>query len=1107
MATLALSVAGAGLGSLSGIGAGAGWQVGSALGRLFFPEETAKGTRLTDLKLSGASYGVSIPRLFGTMRLGGNIIWAAPLESRAKTVETGGKGGASTSGTSTGYEYFASFALGLTQGPVGALLKIWADGTLLVDRTAAGEMQRAGVHFRFYKGEEDQQPDSIIETEEGVGNAPAYRGLSYIVFDSLPLADFGNRIPNLEVLLSMEGVSHFPVEEGQTVSVDPSSLAYDRDRGTVFTYEVTGGVDRVRSVDLESLTVTGEVQVGNGFPRLPSSTDGFSLDRTGLFWIGTGYAELPGRKIETIDSRTLAVVASKPLPDGIGALTWSTDIASSLDGRRFQVAGSQQSGQVVLFSDALDVIDHVETSSPACTGVVTDQNEVAWVVMSGLVAGSPFTDLQIVRVGLAAAPGAFETAYEADTTVFTLSSASLTPMGGGGDETNTITRLVGYLTSRQELVFQNDYRLFKWSTITHGVTVQRNDSAISDLSLRHDSSGDELVYIHDGRWLVYLDAETLLEKEREDLRSFPGVDSFTDWVYDAGSDSIFVTGLNVPLRRLYLRRQSGAEADIRQTVSSLSLEAGLAAGDVNVSGLTGVVPGYILNRPMAVQDALEPLMTAGDFDVSESGYQIKYIPRDQGDIVALSEEDLLAPLSLQRLQESELPGSVSLTYMAADGGYQSGSQIAKRSYAPQATMFGRNSSALDLPMALTAPHAKRICRRSLFSAWSERQISGLSLPLKHLALDAADLVTVNRDDHSFTARVNRTDLGADLSQDVQAVMIREESETLPEADTGDGYKNARIERPDQTELFVLSVPLLRDEDATAGNGSRYYYAMDGKGSNWQGAALFSSRTGDRFDHRGVLENRVCWGITLSALAETENPWQTDYRNSVDVRFIRGGNSLENISREELLCGRNALLVGEEIIQFATVEALPDGNYRLSTLLRGRRGTEAAVQDHKPGEKVLFLSKETLGRDILALSDLQTTLFYKAVSAGELLENAPATPQRFEGRDLMPYAPVHLKGTRASDALTLSWVRRTRIGGGSLAGSVPLSEASERYEIEIAYEEEEVSRYVQDRCHFTYTVTDFNTDFSKSLTEMPELHITVYQLSEAVGRGLPSKEIY
>jgi len=39
------------------------------------------------------------------------------------------------------------------------------------------------------------RPDPLMVAKEG--EAPAYRGLAYFVFERLPLADFGNRIPQL----------------------------------------------------------------------------------------------------------------------------------------------------------------------------------------------------------------------------------------------------------------------------------------------------------------------------------------------------------------------------------------------------------------------------------------------------------------------------------------------------------------------------------------------------------------------------------------------------------------------------------------------------------------------------------------------------------------------------------------------------------------------------------------------------------------------------------------------------------------------------------------------------------------------------------------------
>ena len=71
---------------------------------------------------------------------------------------------------------------------IGSVGRVWADGKPL---------DLAGVNFRVHRGGEAQLPDALIVAKEGADNAPAYRGLAYVVFERLPLADFGNRIPQL----------------------------------------------------------------------------------------------------------------------------------------------------------------------------------------------------------------------------------------------------------------------------------------------------------------------------------------------------------------------------------------------------------------------------------------------------------------------------------------------------------------------------------------------------------------------------------------------------------------------------------------------------------------------------------------------------------------------------------------------------------------------------------------------------------------------------------------------------------------------------------------------------------------------------------------------
>ncbi len=204
MATLILGAAGAAIGgsiggAILGVSAATiGGMIGSTIGSVvdswivssLAPTQRIEGARLDSLRITSSTEGAVIPRLYGRMRLGGNIIWATDFREETKTTtQGGGKGGGGGSKVkTTEYLYYASFAVALCEGPITGIGRIWADGK---------PMDMTGVTWRWYPGDEAQAADPFIAAKTGAANTPAYRGTAYVVFEELALSGYGNRLPQL----------------------------------------------------------------------------------------------------------------------------------------------------------------------------------------------------------------------------------------------------------------------------------------------------------------------------------------------------------------------------------------------------------------------------------------------------------------------------------------------------------------------------------------------------------------------------------------------------------------------------------------------------------------------------------------------------------------------------------------------------------------------------------------------------------------------------------------------------------------------------------------------------------------------------------------------
>lgn len=196
MATIVLSAAGLALGTgiggtVLGLSAAAiGQAAGATVGRLIDQRLLGSGSaavetgRVDRFRIMGAGEGATVGQVYGRMRVSGQVIWATSFQESSETA--GGGKGTPAGPSVTQYSYTISLAVALCEGTITRVGRVWADGVV---------MRQADLNMRVYDGSAFQVADPKIAAIEGLDNTPAYRGVAYVVFEDLPLAQFGNRVP------------------------------------------------------------------------------------------------------------------------------------------------------------------------------------------------------------------------------------------------------------------------------------------------------------------------------------------------------------------------------------------------------------------------------------------------------------------------------------------------------------------------------------------------------------------------------------------------------------------------------------------------------------------------------------------------------------------------------------------------------------------------------------------------------------------------------------------------------------------------------------------------------------------------------------------------
>ncbi|WP_375331238.1 glycoside hydrolase TIM-barrel-like domain-containing protein [Candidatus Tisiphia endosymbiont of Oplodontha viridula] len=539
-------------------------------------------------------------------------------------------------------------------------------------------------------------------------------------------------------------------------------------------------------------------------------------------------------------------------------------------------------------------------------------------------------------------------------------------------------------------------------------------------------------------------------------------------------------------------------------VAEILASVGLKPTDYDVSRLTQDVYGYIINQHITAREAIEQLQSAYFFDVVESDGILKFMLRlESMSNIDIEEDNLVTvgtdsktTIEISITQELELPQKVSVTHIDCQQNYDLVTVQLQR----QAVQITEQVN-FSLPIVLDEQSAKQIADITLYNAWQERISYQLTLLPQYGFLEPTDIINVicTADDNQVQhqLRIVKTDMQRSGLMKIFATSF---NMAMYDFHSDTNYLTSNYELPKPvaaTIMELIETPTLPTDAKSTQPILRIAIVPDG--SNWQGTAIYNSRD-DGYDYKllatttvpsvmGVVTNQLSFGYTVIF----------DCHNEIIVQLLYG--SLSSVSELALLNGSNAALIGDELVQFQNAELIGDHKYKLTKLLRGRQGTEWAINKHQVADKFVLLNSAVMAVN-LNHHLIGRKLLYKPVSVGNSFGETNTIESRFMARNLKPLAPVHTKSEKDKQGnIIISWIRRSRIDSDWRDYvDVPLGEEFEKYQVDIKSGNNVIRTLEASSPNVIYSKQAQTADFAYA-SEIPvNLNASIYQLSSQIGRG-------
>lgn len=467
------------------------------------------------------------------------------------------------------------------------------------------------------------------------------------------------------------------------------------------------------------------------------------------------------------------------------------------------------------------------------------------------------------------------------------------------------------------------------------------------------------------------------------------------------TERVAASGVSPPLNRIGMTENLRVKFDVGfgngvtlcKIVGDLCELAGVT--DYDVSELCDIyVRGYMVNQHHSSAECIRGLQRVYFFDMPEVDGELYAMLRGRDPVVHIPNSDVVygneVTLETAREQEVEFPFILHLHVSAAEGDYAPAKQTSERF---STSIQVRTEESIETAVNMEPAEAKQRVQSLHKMAWSDLQGKvTLGLSEKYSYLIPGNVFTVEvRPGVTKRVRYVRGDF-KDGVWDTEGRLDRASTYETPDDGTA-----AIPEPPEPPQTSVVGETTWEWMDLPAllleHDSLHYYVAGHGNSSAWRGFEVQREVSGEYLPEVQVTNSQTLGLLSESMAAAPREP--ADTVNQIAVESNKG---FETITDERLLEGGNALLVGDEIVQFrdATEEPVtytatdisfiaedPASNYE--SVIKRANGTWPA--DGFKGAPEITVSGSSLNNGVYPIKEVQGTVLVLAENARSLADEA------------------------------------------------------------------------------------------------------------------------